>query len=356
MFLSKSCIILVLILFSVLSHLDSAVYGQEVSGRGDFRIMFYNVENFFDNENDSLTLDDEFLPDGARHWTNYKYKKKLNNIYKVIVAVGGWEPPEIVGLCEVENEYVLEDLVNKTPLAKYEYKIIHKESRDQRGIDVALLYLKNKFKILQTRFIPIKQWNIPMNTRDILFVKGVTSTNDTLNIFVNHWISRYSGIIESSKKRNFIASVLRQYVDSIFALDMHANIIIMGDFNDEPLDDSVLRTLDTKTDLSEIIPGRLYNLSYVFRDNNKIGSIKYKGTWFMFDQFIVSASLLQRENQLYLESDDIHLFSPDFLLEEDNTYYGFKPYRTYVGYRYQGGFSDHLPVYIDLRRTRKIIK
>ena len=163
-------------------------------------------------------------------------------------------------------------------------------------------------------------------------------------------------LIESSKKRNFIASVLRQYVDSLFALDMHANIIIMGDFNDEPLDESVLRTLDAKTDLSEIIPGRLYNLSYVFRNNNKIGSIKYKGNWFMFDQFIVSASLLQRENQLYLESADIHLFSPDFLLEEDNTYYGFKPYRTYNGYRYKGGVSDHLPIYIDLRGTGKIIK
>jgi len=356
MFLSKPCIILVLILFSVLSHLDSAVHGQEVPGRGDFRIMFYNVENFFDNENDSLTLDDEFLPDGARHWTNYKYKKKLNNIYKVIVAVGGWEPPEIVGLCEVENESVLEDLVNKTPLAKYEYKIIHKESPDQRGIDVALLYRKNKFNILQTSFIPIIRGNISLNTRDILFVKGVTGTKDTLNIFVNHWASRYSGKIESAKKRNFIAAVLRQRIDSIFAMDMHANIIIMGDFNDEPLDESVLRILDTKTDLSEIIPGSLYNLSYVFRNDKKIGSIKYKGTWLMFDQFIVSASLLQRDNQLYLESASIHLFSPDFLLEEDKTYYGFKPYRTYYGYRYQGGFSDHLPVYIDLRRTRIIIK
>ena len=356
MFLSKPCIIFVLILFSVLSHLDSAVHGQEVPGRGDFRIMFYNVENFFDNENDSLTLDDEFLPDGARHWTNYKYRKKLNNIYKVIVAVGGWEPPEIVGLCEVENESVLEDLVNKTPLAKYEYKIIHKESPDQRGIDVALLYRKNKFNILQTSFIPIIRGNISLNTRDILFVKGVTGTKDTLNIFVNHWASRYSGKIESAKKRNFIAAVLRQHIDSIFAMDMHTNIIIMGDFNDEPLDESVLRILNTKTDLSEIIPGSLYNLSYVFRNDKKIGSIKYKGTWLMFDQFIVSASLLQRDNQLYLESANIHLFSPDFLLEEDNTYYGFKPYRTYYGYRYQGGFSDHLPVYIDLRRTRKIIK
>jgi predicted extracellular nuclease len=356
MSLSRPCLILVLILFSTISHFDNLVYGQEVSSRRDFRIMFYNVENLFDYINDSLTLDDEFLPDGTRHWTINRYKQKLNNIYKVIVSAGGWEPPEIVGLCEIENKFVLEGLVNNTPLAKYNYNIIHKESPDQRGIDVALLYIENKFKILQTRFIQITHANISLKTRNILFVKGITSMKDTLNIFVNHWASRYSGQIESKKKRSIIASILRQQVDSIFNLKKKTNIIIMGDFNDEPLDKSILQILGSKIDYSDIMPGELYNLSYVLWKNNNKGSCKYKGAWFMFDQFIVSASLLQKENQLYLQTTDIHLFCPDFLLEEDEMYFGLKPYRTYNGYQYQGGFSDHLPIYIDLKRKRKIIK
>ncbi|GAB4279562.1 MAG: endonuclease [Marinilabiliales bacterium] len=314
---------------------------------GDFRIMFYNCENFFDVVDDSLTRDEEFTPQGVRYWTNKKYEEKRNKIYKVITAVGGWEAPDIVGLCEIENHYVVEDLVKNTPLSKWDYRIVHKESPDRRGIDVVLLYRKESFKVIENEFIRIKFPDSDRKTRDVIYVKGKTSFGDTLYVFVNHWPSRWSGQLESEPARMFVASVVKNKTDSILRKNPNSKIILMGDFNDEPENKSLSEVLQANLSYDNIEKTKLYNLSYYLLKEKGLGTHKYQGTWGLLDQFIVSGSLLNNKG-LHTDINHVHIFNKDFLLEKDETYVGYKPFRTFIGYKYNNGFSDHLPVYLDL--------
>jgi predicted extracellular nuclease len=232
--------------------------------------MFYNVENLFDTQDDPLVRDEEFLPEGDRFWNKHKYYSKLNNIYKVIVAVGEWSPPAIIGLCEIENRKVIDDLVSSTPLNKFDYQIVHKESPDRRGIDVGLLYRKELFTPLSYEAIPINFPNNPESkTRDILYVKGITNTSDTLNIFINHWPSRWGGQLESEGRRVFVASVLKEKVDSIFKSNPKSNIIITGDFNDYPNNKSLNEVLAASQKFDDITTNQLYNLSAYFYKTKK---------------------------------------------------------------------------------------
>ncbi len=311
--------------------------------------MFYNVENLFDTFDDSLKNDEEFLPEGDRFWNNYKYYSKLNNIYKVIIAIGGWNPPAIIGLCEIENRKVVKDLVNNTPLVKFEYQIIHKESPDRRGIDVGLIYRKELFQPLYYEAIPV---NFPDNpeskTRDILYVKGIAKNSDTLNVFINHWPSRWGGQLESEDRRLFVASVLKAKVDSIFKLNPQSNIIITGDFNDYPDNKSINKVLNASQDYDQITDNQLYNLSSFLYKSKNIGTYKYQGDWDVLDQFIVSGNILDKKNKIFTSLDDVYIFNADFLLEPDEGYFGYKPNRTFIGYKYNGGYSDHLPTYLIL--------
>ncbi len=326
---------------------------SESKKRGDYRIMFYNAENLFDTYNDSLKRDDEFLPDGAKYWSFRKYRKKLSNIAKVITAIGGWEPPEIVGLCEIENRYVLDGLVRFSPLAKLKYKIIHKESPDKRGIDVALLYLKDKFKPIKYVAIPIVFPDPSKKTRDILYVKGKTIYNDTLHIFVNHWPSRWGGQLESEDRRILVASVLRKNIDSLLKSDINPKIIIMGDLNDYPTNKSLIETLNAKIKYDKIKNEELYNLAYYMQENKGLGTHKHAGEWGVLDQIIISGSLLNKNMKIHTTIDDAHVFEAKFLLEVDENNVGFRPFRTYIGFRFHDGYSDHLPVYIDLFKSNK---
>jgi predicted extracellular nuclease len=317
--------------------------------RGDVRVMFYNVENLFDIYNDSLINDDEFSPDGVRYWTPERYQKKLYNIAKVIVGIGQWEMPEIIGLGEIENRTVLEDLIKRTALSNFSYRIIHKESPDIRGIDVGFLYRKDRFKPLIYEAIPVQfpfEDNRP--TRDILYVEGIIGSTDTLHFFINHWPSRFGGQIESERNREYAASVLRHKVDSLFSVIKNPNIIIMGDLNDYPLNNSVLNILKAKTDFELMNNQELYNLSWYLQEVKGKGSHKYEGNWGILDQIIVSGALLTKTNHIYTTIENAHVFEAPFLLEPDIHYTGFLPFRTYVGYKYQDGYSDHLPVYLDL--------
>lgn len=320
--------------------------------RGFFRLMFYNVENLFDIFDDSLKNDNEFLPNGAKYWSQSKFNQKLINICKVITAVGGWEAPEVVGLCEVENRYCLDLLTRNTPLAKFNYEVIHFESPDNRGIDVALLYRKNKFFPIDTVKIPIvfPDGNSKY-TRDVLYVKGATTKDDTLHIFVNHWPSRWGGQLESEPRRVYVASVIKSVTDSIFKTNPMANIIITGDLNDGPENKSVKETLEAQIEFEKIKPSKLYNISYYLEHEKALGTHKYNGEWGVLDHLIVSGGLLSKKNNIYTTLDDGHIFKAQFLLEKDDAHFGYKPFRTYLGYRYNGGYSDHLPVFIDLRRN-----
>jgi hypothetical protein len=316
------------------------------------RIVFYNVENLFDVFNDSLTNDDEFTPDGERHWNNYKFYKKLNNLSKVIISIGEWNPPSVIGFCEIENRFVLNKLIYETPLKSFDYKIIHADSPDRRGIDVAFLYRQSRFEPLYYYPIPIHFPDNPgSKTRDILYVKGILNTADTVHFFVNHWPSRYGGYEDSKPRRMFVAAILRSKVDSILSVNHHPNIIIMGDFNDEPWDESIRDVLKTKTDTTSLNADEMIALMGLFKKNMSIGTNKFQSEWSVIDQFIVSGNLLSGGSSLRVSKQGAKIYDESFLLEKDETHLGMKLNRTFIGPVYHGGFSDHLPVYLDLIRT-----
>ncbi len=323
--------------------------------RDAYRVMFYNVENLFDTEDDPEKRDEEFTPTGDRYWSNYRYNQKLSNIYKVIVGVGEWDLPQIVGLCELENRGVLEDLLSKTPLYKTDYKIVHFESPDRRGIDNGLLYRSDYFTPYLEKAITV-EWPKTVKagpTRDILYVAGTTNTNDTLHVFVNHWPSRWGGQMETEGKRMHVAKLVKKETDSIFKTNPNANIIIMGDLNDHPTDRSVLEVLKAQTEFDKIKPKKLYNTSYYLEHEKNLGTHKYNGQWGILDQIIVSGGLMDTTSSISCTLDDSHIFNADFLLEPDEKYTGKRVNRTYIGFKFHGGYSDHLPIYIDLKINKE---
>jgi predicted extracellular nuclease len=323
------------ILLMLLFALGNCLRAQE------FRVMLYNVENFFDTRNDPDTNDDAFTPTGDNHWTQYRFIQKRNNIYKVIIAANKGRMPHIIGLCEVENRYVLEQLIKQTPLSKYNYGIVHYNSPDRRGIDVALLYLKNSFEVIASHSCPT-----PMKTRDILYVKGKTRDNDTLHFFVNHFPSKWGGAT-SEVSRILVAKVLKGHVDSLFNENRNANICVMGDFNDYP-DSKPVRVLDAKPLHANVGNGYLYNMSLHLQDN-KQGSIRFQNRWELIDLFFVSGNLLFNKTGLTCSAGSIEIFKDDFLMETTTTE-GLMLKRTYRGPVYVGGFSDHLPVILSFSK------
>jgi hypothetical protein len=309
--------------------------------------MFYNVENLFDTQNDPEKNDEEFLPDGNRRWTNTRFLQKINHISQVIVAAGEGDYPSVIGLSEIENQDVLESLLFHTSLGKLDYQVIHKESPDNRGIDVAFLYRKTRFKPLFFEAVPVKNTkDDKFKTRDILYVKGLIGS-DTIHFFVNHWPSKSGGIGATKPLRALAASTLRLKTDSLLNLNKNCNIIIMGDFNDTPSDVSVKDVLGAKSPNEINSSNALYNLAIPLAIKGK-GTNKFQGKWSLIDQIIVSGNLLNG-NRLKTSTGLFQIFSPDFLLENDETYLGKKPFRTYSGFKYNGGFSDHLPVLLDLK-------
>ena len=327
-------------------HISILLLSQN-NERQNFKIMCYNVENYFDCVDDSLTDDSEYLSGGMRGWNTTKYQKKQANIARVITAIGGWNTPAIVGLCEIESDKCLFDLTHYSGLRSQKYKYLHHESPDARGIDVALLYQQTLFKPIHDEAIPINFSFAPSSkTRDILFASGITPTGDTLHVFVCHFPSRLGGELETEEKRMFVAQVLRTKVDSLFESNNASKIVIMGDFNDFPINKSILETLGASPLNDSISTHKLYNLMYKLHKEG-FGSNKHQGEWGALDQIIVSGSLLKKKNSFYTSQENVHFFDAAFLLEDDKQFLGKQPFRTYVGMKYQDGFSDHLPVYAD---------
>jgi predicted extracellular nuclease len=314
----------------------------------NFRMVFYNVENLFDITNDPLKNDDEFTPAGDRRWNYRRLQNKLGNLSKAIAAAGEWSTPSIIGLCEVENSHVLSMLTRNSALRNAGYEFVHRNSPDSRGIDVAILYRPGEFMLLSKSFTGITfPFDTAGRTRDILYVTGIAGGDDTLHIFVNHWPSRWGGQAATEPYRIYAARVLKSLADSVFLVNPMAKIVIMGDFNDEPGDKSLKEYLGAGIESDMPVPGKLYNMSLAGKNNPK-GSYKYQGTWFMFDQFIVSGSLLTDKVRLQTSPGMAMVFMADFLMVPDKAWYGYKPFRTYEGFRHSGGFSDHLPVILDL--------
>jgi len=295
-------------------------------------LLFYNVENLFDTFDDSLTNDNEFTPWGEKHWSHKRFNQKLRHIFQTIVASDKGNMPDFIGLCEVENYFCLKQLVDSTPLWKADYKIVHFNSPDKRGIDVALLYKSSTVSVINAKPVRIQFENPDVKSRDVLYVHANLNEND-YHLFVNHWPSKRGGESRSEKKRIQVALALRQTVDSILSTDSMAKIIICGDFNESPKSEAVKDYLKA----GRIGAGNeLYNLAL---ESKQIGTHKYRGRWEFLDQIIVSDAFFRAFPSCGFSVTEI-----SFLLVQDPSWTGNKPYRTYQGPMYIGGYSDHLPV------------
>ena len=286
------------------------------------RVMEYNVENLFDCRHDSLKQDTEFLPGSVRNWTYSRFQDKVNKIGKVILAAGKEQVPDLVGLCEVEND-----------------------SPDERGIDVALLYQPVSFRLLASQKIRIPSDSLGMRpTRDVLYVSGRVVSGDTLDVFVCHLPSRVGGAKKTDPYRLWVARRIRQAADSVMAERQNPRLIIMGDFNDYPDGKSLQEGLRVSALAEQTESRALYNLM----DNQQGGTYRYKGEWGVLDQMVVNGGLLQPDVRTRTSKEKASILRFPFLLEEDNVYGGDTPFRTYKGMRYHGGYSDHLPVLLEL--------
>lgn len=305
-------------------------------------VMFWNVENYFDTYDNPSTTDEEFTPTGDNRWGRARFEKKRDDIAKTILLAADQygDLPALIGLAEVENAFVLQELLEETPLARTQYKYIHKDSPDSRGIDVALLYREELFTPLETKYI-----GFSFPTRDVLYTKGVVNGLDTLHIMVNHWPSKRGNEESSGRKREYVSLKVSHVVDSILLRNPAANIVLMGDFNDTPAS-SPLKNLGQLTNLAKWADGAE-------------GSYKYRESWSMIDQFLVSENLIREESSIKEKNEafrpqwiythrNMEIFAPEALFAEDATYMGVKPKRTYSGPRYLGGISDHLPVVFKL--------
>jgi len=307
----------------------------------NYRFMFYNTENLFDTFDDPVTNDDEYTPEGALHWSYTRYRKKLNNIARVITATGAWEYPDLVGLCEVENFQVMMDLTTQTPLKKAGYRIIHENSPDQRGIDVAMLYKPEKITLLSHKLLPVGDGH-SWTSRDMLMCMfGIEK--DTMFVIACHWPSRSGGAALSAPRRDEAAGILRLAIDSLQKVYSKPKILIMGDLNDEPIDNSLSSILDAAKYTENPAADNLINLSYtdLVAGRGTIVHTEINKSWQVFDQIIVTGALLGNY-KLSLKPPKTLIFKQDWLIQNG------RPFRTYQGPRYLGGFSDHLPVFLDL--------
>lgn len=310
--------------------------------RQEYTVVSYNVENLFDTVDDPKVPDEEFLPESEKKWTSERYQKKIDDLGRVISEVNPKELPEIVGLVEIENQTVLEDLIQTRKLKDQGYAIIHEESPDFRGIDVALIYRKDAFTEIRHEALPVVFTDDPQfKTRDILYVTGKIR-HKTVHVFVNHWPSRIGGDDKTEPKRILAATVLKNKVDQILTADPKARIIIMGDMNDEPTNKSLRETLDAGSPDSK---SKHVNLM-IPDDAAGLGTYFYSGNWNMLDNLVVSNRLITGK-RVYIVDQKGFIYSNDWMIFTNKN--GDKtPNRTYVGNKYVGGVSDHFPVYFKM--------
>lgn len=315
-------------------------------------IAFYNLENLFDTKNDTLIYDDDRTPEGKDAWTQQRYDHKLGQLSKVISQIGldiSKNPPDILGVCEVENKQVLQDLINHQNLRKYDYGIVHFDSPDERGIDVALLYRKSVFipMAFESRRLLLSKDNDKRDyTRDQLVVEGLLD-NERIYFIVNHWPSRSGGEARSRPFRLAAAKLNKRIIDSIQRNNSLAKIISMGDFNDDPVDPSMKRVLGVKGKKKQLEAMSLFGpMEKLFRKG--AGSLAYRDKWNVFDQIYMTANLVNSKKEHY-SFWKARIFTPSFIIDPKGKYKGY-PLRSYAGGSYIGGYSDHFPVYIFLVR------
>ncbi|QWX83739.1 endonuclease [Cellulophaga sp. HaHaR_3_176] len=320
-------------------------YFKKKSNNSLFTIAFYNLENLFDTIDHPKKLDGDFTPNGKLNWTPQRYKSKLNKLGSTIAKIGfkkAGKTPAIIGVCEVENKTVVKDLIANEALKKAKYSFVHYDSPDERGIGNALIYDDRYFKVISSEPIPLLVYNLDGNqdmTRDILYVHGELN-GEKVHVFVNHWPSKRDGGAETEYKRIKASETILNYMSSIEENHASPNYIIMGDFNDGPKSKSIKKLVKSKG---------LYNPMEKLL-TPKRGSANYKFNWMLFDQIIISHSFLNYEKKTH-SYDTSNIFDEHFLTEFKGKFKG-SPFRTYVGRRYLGGYSDHFPVYLQLKLNK----
>lgn len=333
--------------------------GKAIAQPGDqykvASIGFYNLENLFDTIDSPTTNDADFLPQGRLLWDTPKYLSKQANMAKVISQLAIELTPDgvgILGVSEIENSKVLEDLVAQPALKSRNYKIVHYDSPDERGVDVGLLYQPKYFQVIGSQSVPVPlkdpKTGVVDYTRDILHVTGKFD-GDILHVMVGHWPSRRGGEAASAWARAAAAGVCKHLADSLTAADPNAKIIIMGDLNDDPDNKSLTQVLKARRSADNLKADELYNPMYDMYKNGN-GTLAYRDSWDLFDQMIVSKGLVNKQVggwQLY----NAHIYRQPWLLQTEGAFRGY-PFRTYVGDIFINGYSDHLPVYMFLLKKK----
>ncbi len=340
----------------ILLFCSSFLFSQEKKRYKIHTVAFYNLENLFDTQDDPITFDDDRTPEGKDHWTQEVYQNKVKNMAKVISEIGvdiAKNPPALLGVAEIENRKVLEALTNEAVLLPKDYGIVHYDSPDRRGIDVAFLYQKALFKPKNTSVHELAIYDNTtakrVYTRDQLLVSGYLD-GDLIHIIVNHWPSRRGGEARSRYKREKAAQLNKKIIDSLFAIDPYAKIITMGDLNDDPYNASIKKVLRTKSNKKEVPIKGLYNpMEKLARKG--IGSLAWRDSWNLFDQIIISKELLENNYDSY-RYYQAGVFNKRYLSTPSGKYKGY-PFRSYANGVYTGGYSDHFPVYIYLIKEKR---
>lgn len=308
-----------------------------------FTVAFYNVENLFDIYDNPLTFDDDFLPNSDRKWTEKRYRKKLRKLGYAIAQIGqkhSGKVPSLIGLAEVENKVVLKDLIHSKHLKEHNYNFVHYDSPDERGIDVALLYDTNQFTVLRSKAYNVElkdEFGNPDYTRDILWVCGLLN-HEKIHIIVNHWSSRREGADMTEHKRITAANRVSDIITDIKQEEPEPKIIIMGDFNDDPSSKSIKKLLHEND---------LFNPMETLLSFTR-GSLNHQFKWNLFDQILFTTNFFEHKKDA-LSFGHANIFDNQFLKQFKGKYKG-NPFRTYVGRKYKGGYSDHFPVYIHLKK------
>jgi hypothetical protein len=310
-----------------------------------YAIGFYNLENFYDTLNDPNVNDDEFTPNGSNAYTGSVFKKKVENLATVISQMAMDKTDNglaVLGVAEIENEDVLKVLCAHPKLKSRNWKVVHFQGPDQRGVDCGLLYNPSIFKVLaaQSLTVPVDSGDRP--TRDVLYVTGKIN-NDIVHIFVNHWPSRSGGESATREKRKTAARVSKHVIDSLMKIDPLTKIVDMGDLNDDPINTSLTEVLATKWKIEEVQLGGLYNPWTKFYKRG-LGTMAYQDTWGLFDQIIISYGFLKNSTK-GLQYQEVEIFNKGFMVEKFGQYKGY-PHRSYSNGVWNDGYSDHYPTIV----------
>lgn len=316
-----------------------------------YKVMFYNFDNLFDTINDPEILDEEFTPDGPKKWNSVKYNKKIGNLERVLFDIAALDKnyPAVIGVSEVENRSVLEDVIATPKLAPANYRIVHYDSPDARGVDVAFFYRPDVFELEGSAPIPFTMEGLPnFKTRDIVTMWG-TIEGEPFYFMVAHWPSRLGGKEASAPKRERAAEIMRRAADSVLRLDPATKVVMMGDFNDDATDDSITEVLGAKGDIRKLEPGDYYN-PFINVLKAGYGTLAYQDAWNLFDNIVVSENLVAGDGLKIRKASPKarfygNIFSRPYMIQQEGQYKGY-PLRTFVGNNFQGGYSDHFPVYI----------